>query len=217
MTEPVVTLTDYGLAVECAILALACRRRPPGPYRLWLVLFFASAALAPALGGTVHGFFPEQGVLHRVLWTGTLLAIGITALAGWVIGIRLVLSERVGRWVFRAAWLQWVVYAAAVLFVVQGFWIAIAGYLPAAVFLLAAFLVAWRRTGAVPMAVGAGGLVLALVAAAGQQAGIGVHPVWFDHNALYHLLQAGSFLLLYHAARWLLARTSAGTGQARAG
>jgi len=26
---------------------------------------------------------------------------------------------------------------------------------------------------------------------------IPIHPVWFDHNALYHVVQAAAFVLLY--------------------
>ncbi len=205
MTEPVVTLTDYGLAVECAVLAALCWRHRPGPFRGWLTVFFVAAALAPLLGGTVHGFFPDEGPAQRVLWSATLLAIGVTALAGWALGGLLVLSDRARRWLMTAAWIQLAVYAAVVLLVYRGFAVAIVDYLPATVFLLAAFIVAWRRTGAGSLAVAAGGLGLTLVAAAGQQAGIGVHPVWFDHNALYHLLQAIAFVMIYRGARRLTA------------
>jgi hypothetical protein len=30
-----------------------------------------------------------------------------------------------------------------------------------------------------------------------QQAGVAVHPVYFDHNAVYHLVQAVALVLLY--------------------
>jgi hypothetical protein len=40
--------------------------------------------------------------------------------------------------------------------------------------------------------------VLVSVAAAGlQQAGIGIHPAYFDHNAVYHVLQGIALVLLY--------------------
>jgi hypothetical protein len=212
MTEPVVTFTDYGLALECGLLAWLCWRRRPGPFRRWLTVFFFAAALAPLLGGTVHGFFPDETLGQRLLWTGTLLAIGVTALSGWALGGLLVLSERARHWLMVAAWVQLAVYAGVVGFISGNFAVAIIDYLPATVFLLVAFAIAWRRSRASPLAVAAAGLGLTLVAAAGQQAGIGIHPVWFDHNALYHLLQALAFLMVYRGARFLLERGSAGPG-----
>jgi hypothetical protein len=36
--------------------------------------------------------------------------------------------------------------------------------------------------------------------AAGQQAGVALHPVHFDHNAVYHVVQAVALYLLYRTA-----------------
>lgn len=51
MTEPDVTLTDIGLAIECGIFALLIARRwpPATPLSLWFAVFFASIGVA-ALG-----------------------------------------------------------------------------------------------------------------------------------------------------------------------
>jgi hypothetical protein len=50
MTEPDVTLTDYGLALECAARSwLISRRRGPRPLRFWVLLVFASVGLAALL------------------------------------------------------------------------------------------------------------------------------------------------------------------------
>ncbi len=40
-----------------------------------------------------------------------------------------------------------------------------------------------------------------LLAAAAQQAKIGINPRFFDHNALYHLLQAVALFMVFLAAR----------------
>src|SRR6266700_3934420 len=42
-----------------------------------------------------------------------------------------------------------------------------------------------------------GGLALSMLAALLQQARIAIHPVYFDHNALYHVVQALALVLLY--------------------
>ena len=96
MTEPVVTLTDYALALEGALFATRLsldrmgRRAGADPLAPWLVLFFAAAGLAPALGGTVHGFFPDASSPgYRVLWPATLLAIGLVAYSMWMVSVQL--------------------------------------------------------------------------------------------------------------------------------
>ncbi len=43
-----------------------------------------------------------------------------------------------------------------------------------------------------------------LVAAGVQQLGIALHPVYFDHNALYHLIQAVAVLMLFLSARGIV-------------
>ena len=207
MTEPDVTLTDYGLALECAIFAglLYTRGRGAAGLRTWAVAFFASAALASLFGGTVHGFFSDEGSLgNAVLWPLSLLAIGVTALSGWAVAAVLVLTPRAARWVIRGAALQLAAYAAVVLFVSDGFWVAIADYLPAALFLLAAFAISARRLGSPQRSAGAWGLVVSFVAAAIQQLQISVHPVYFNHNALYHAVQAVGLVLIFVGFRDLL-------------
>ena len=47
-------------------------------------------------------------------------------------------------------------------------------------------------------------MVVTLVAAAIQQLEIGIHPTYFNHNALYHLLQAVGLVLLMIAFRGLI-------------
>jgi uncharacterized membrane protein YgdD (TMEM256/DUF423 family) len=63
------------------------------------------------------------------------------------------------------------------------------------------FLFAYRRRGRPPFLVGFLGICLMLFAAAAQQAKLGIHPRYFDHNALYHLLQAIALFMVFLAAR----------------
>lgn len=209
MREPAVTLTDYGLTLECAVFALLLFRvhRDGRGLRSWLVLFFASASAAPLLGGTVHGFFADEQTLGRaLLWRASLLAIGVTALSGWQIGARLCFEPPIARWIGSAAALQLALYSAVVILWVQGFWIAVVDYLPAALFLLGSLLVAHRREALPGARLGAAGLALSLVAAVIQRLGLSPHPIHFNHNALYHVVQALAFLLIFLGARRILAR-----------
>ena len=208
MTEPDVTLTDYGLAIECAIFVWMIRRRASGDCRraAWMILFFVSVAVASLTAGTMHGFFHDPaGAVHAVLWPISLLAIGLTALSGWVIGARMILNPTLARRVGYAALAQFVVYAGVVLFLNDAFRVAIVGYLPAALFLLIAFVLTGRRTGGARTAsIGAWGLALSLAAAGLQHFRIALHPVYFNHNAVYHVVQAIALYFIFLGLSGLL-------------
>lgn len=201
MTEPDVALSDYGLALECLIFAGLIVQRPGGPPKKWFLSFFVSVGLASLFGGTVHGFFADEGTRgYRILWPATLVAIGWTALSGWGVGAAVLFREKVRRRVVRAATLVFVVYCGIVLFVSQEFLTAVVHYLPASVVLLVAFSrVYWLKRSGAALA-GAVGMALTFVAAWVQQAGISVHPVYFTHNTFYHALQAVALFLIYRFA-----------------
>jgi len=209
MTEPDVTLTDYVLCAECVAFAWLIARRPANlmALRRWAVLFFVFTALAALFGGTVHGFYAaESGSTGRVLWKISMLAIGATALAGWAIGAYLLFGHHWRHFLVTVAATLTAAYAAVIVFVTDAFWVAVAGYLPAAAFLLAGFLRAAVRERASWARLGACGLALSFAAAAIQQLRIALHPVYFNHNALYHLVQAVALALLFIAFRGLLAQ-----------
>ena len=206
MTEPDVTLTDYAIALECAILCVLAGRWPvaSGALRRWWIVLFASIGAGALFGGTVHGFFlDEQSLGHRILWPATLLALGVTSMAMWFVGAIAGLQEPRATWLRRAAIAALAVYAVIVIFVDSRFVVAIAMYLPATVFLLVtlSMLYAQRRTRA--LAIGIAGLLLTFVAAAVQQLRIAVHPVYFNHNALYHVIQGIALAMIYVGARGL--------------
>jgi hypothetical protein len=206
--EPDVTLTDYGLAIECAILAVSIGHRGPSgqPLRSRFVGFFAAVGAAALAGGTVHGLVLDSDTgAGRLLWTVTLLAIGAAAWAAWSIGARIQFSAATARRIEVVALAELAGYAVVVALGHPSFAIAIGNYLPAALFLLAVFgLAAYRRL-ARPILIGAVGLAVTLLAAGVQHLRIAPHPVYFDHNALYHTLQAGALLMIYRGARWFVA------------
>jgi hypothetical protein len=212
MTEPDVTLTDYGIALECAILAglLYRRRRGRGDLRRSFVLFFASSALGALAGGTVHGFFLDDGSLAgATLWRAALLALGVTAFAAWSIGARLALTARTARIVEALAALELAAYAVIVIAFDQRFLVAIANYAPAVAFLAVSFLVAYRRHRSRPLLTGLAGLLLTAAAAVVQRQRIALHPTLFNHNALYHAIQMVAFVLIFQAGRYVVATPAA--------
>ena len=102
-----------------------------------------------------------------------------------------------------AAAIAFAIYIAAVLRVSQSFAVAILHYLPAALFLLIAFIVAFSISHELPLFLGITGVVLTFVAALVQQIKLRLHAKYFDHNAFYHLIQAVALLLLFLSA-WRL-------------
>jgi len=216
MTEPGVTLTDYAVALECAVFVVLLgpgRGRSRG-LRFWFMLFFASMSAASICGGTVHGFFlDEQTRGYAILWPTALLVAGVTTFATWAIGARLLFSTRAVRWAVFAAGVQLALYWGAVLLLTQAFWVAIADSLPAILFLLLALVLAYRREKQSVLLLAAGGPALNLVAALLQQLGVGIHPVYFNHNVLYHVLQAVALFLFFQGGRWLVECRPARVGE----
>lgn len=207
LMEPDVALTDYGLAIECMVLAglIYAYGAQGNALRFRFIAFFIALGVAALIGGTFHGFFGNQSPLGlTVLWPATLVAIGMAALALWSIGATLIFSERVANWVLWGALFAFGVYVLLILFSSRAFWIAIINYIPAAIFLFVALLVMYSRNGMRYLLVGVGGIVLTFIAATVQYTGISIHPRYFNHNALYHLIQAVALFLIYWTARVLV-------------
>jgi hypothetical protein len=202
MLEPDVTLTDAGLALECAAFAVLLARGRAAPARGVFAAFFAVLAASAALGAAEHGFVADKHSLaEAVVWSATLLAVGLAAVTGAVAGARLVLAPRASRAVTVAATVALAGYALAIVAGERRFSVAVAFYLPAATFLLAAFGIAARRARSRALAAGAWGMALTFVASALQQGRVALHPRYLDHNALYHLVEAVALWLVFRGAR----------------
>ncbi len=204
LREPDVTLTDFGLAIECAWFALVLLQTgySTQPANDWFVAFFAATGLAALLGAVTHGFVTDQkSALYRTLWIGIFALIGLAALASWNIGSRLILGDEMAKIVSIGAVIALAVYMTIILAVSQSYTVAIIHYLPAAIFLLVAFATAYFRSGAINFALGAGGVILTFAAALVQIRRVRLHAVYFDHNAFYHLIQAVALFLIFLSAK----------------
>ena len=206
ITDPAVTLTDYALAVECAVIVILLIRSDASDreLRFWFVVFFASACLASLLGGTVHGFFKEADSAGRaILWPATLLSILVTGLAAWLAATLLQLQGNMATMARRAGLAVMALLAMLVLFVTRAFFVAIIAYLPATAFLLLSIVAAYRRSKARALRWGILGLTLTFLAAGVQHFHVAIHHVYFDHNALYHVIQGVALWMIFRAARYL--------------
>lgn len=207
MTEPDVVITDYLLTLESltfAILLYGQTDRGAG-VQSPLIFFFIMTGVASWLGGTVHGFFvTDPGVLGRWLWKMVLLALGLAASSIWLTAAHLMLQPDTEQIVFLAVAVEWLVYALIVVFITDAFWIAVVNYLPATLFLIAAFALEYRANPQSAMRLGLIGLGLTLVAAVIQRLKIALHRTYFNHNALYHLVQGVALFLIFVSARFLV-------------
>ena len=205
MNEPVTMLTDYLLAGLCALLGarLLLVRPRITPRTLWGMSFFA-LALGAFLGGTYHGFRADLSPgTKSILWSATLLAVGAFN-SGMLAGSALAtLPPRVGRLVAWLCAVKFVVYAIVAL--------GKASFLPvivdsAATMALMALLHlphAWRGEAASRWTLAA--LAVSFVAAVVQAAKLAPHP-HFNHNDLYHAIQAVGMYLFYRAGRAISSR-----------
>lgn len=188
--QPDVVLTDLALA----FLGGYCATRLRTGAAAVLLAGLASAAL---WGAIFHGFFPAGTATPPGYAMWLLVALSIVAVAAallWLSLSLLGLSPAARRAIVGA-------YAAAcaalVLFVDESFGMIVRFYAP--VLLLAIGVTARRvvRSGGAAWRWVAGGLALSAVAALAQQLGIGLHPTYFGHNAVYHVIQGVALLLLY--------------------
>ena len=205
LLEPAVSLTDLALAIECGLFAAWLSRLGRARVKPAFVSLFAATGVAALLGGISHGLLPGSDMV----WRATLIAICVAAFAAWLIGARLALPYEYQKIVTILAALVFAAQSAYILFVGESFLVAIVSYAPAALFLLIAFGLAYRRCHASYLLAGIAGLALTFIAAAAQQSATGLHPRYFDHNAFYHLIQGAALFLIFWAARGILKSSSA--------
>jgi hypothetical protein len=159
MTQAPVALSDFTLALEAALFAGlinparrigGLRTVRPGCRNQALIrsfeLFFYAIAAASLIGGAVHGFvLNPTTAAARTLWPATMIAVGAAACAGWRIGSNILLPSDRARVVGRAATIEFLIYSGAVILGMRSYRAAIFNYLPAALFLLLVFVLAYVR------------------------------------------------------------------------
>ena len=206
MTEPAVALTDFGLAVECAIFVWLLLPLPSAAIgaaaaHRWFCAFFAASGIASLLGGTVHGYFTTPSSAHTVLWQFTLAAVGFGALTLSMIALALIDRHR-STSARSAAALLFVICLAATL-TWPRFVVVMAAYLPAVLFLFVVLATRRRERHDGFSAWAMAGIAIMLVAALVQQIGPGPFPASFNHNAVFHVIQSLALLALFRGAQQL--------------
>lgn len=195
--EPVTLVTDLLLAALAG--GLAAHLRGLGPRHLaprWWAAALAGTAVSALVGGLYHGFGANFGPeIVRAWWTATLLVICVTAAAMDVALLHEMLpSERHRPWL-RLVGLKAGAFAVFALQQPRFVIVIIAYGLTLVVWALVALSVKRPWRGAMLLGVG-----LSLLAAAVQQLKIGI-STHFNHNDLYHVIQAGALIAFYRAGR----------------
>lgn len=182
MTEPVTALTDFALAAVCGVLGSRLGRDS----RFWMLAFLA-LGLAAVLGGTWHGFWQSDA-----LWRATTLSVGVASF-GMVVGsARATTVGRLQRLLVTFATAKLAAYAAWMTFHDEFIWVV----LDTGIALLTVGVLYLRPFNGWML----GGIATSVLAGLGQASGLALHA-HFNHNDLYHVLQAGAMLLLYRGVR----------------
>lgn len=182
MSEPVTTLTDYALASVCIGLGFKLIRISG-----WWTVAFLALGLAALLGGTWHGFWQND-----VLWKSTTLSVGVASFA-MVVGSAVSTARgALLRWLTGLASVKlfaftgWMLYRDDFIWVVADTGLALA---------IVGLLHAWKCN---PWMLA--GVAASVLAGLVQASGIALHA-HFNHNDLYHVVQAAAMFLLYRGVR----------------
>jgi hypothetical protein len=202
--EPDVVFTDLALAALGAWFG----------WRLWTgrrrTLSKAGAILMAGLGSAAfwgavfHAFFPSETATTAgfIAWIPVSLSIVVAAAAMLDMALRILLPGMAHglRRVLLAAYATG--FTTVVLLVDESFSSIVRFYVPALLlFLAGAGLQAARSAAGWTLIVA--GLLVSVGAALMQQAQVSLHPEYFDHNAVYHVLQSVALMILFHGFRSL--------------
>jgi hypothetical protein len=193
--EPDVAFTDLGLAILGGWFGWRLRTATRTGFTIMVGL--AGAAL---FGAFFHAFFPAKTSTApgRLAWAPVVLSIALVAATLLRLALSL-LMPRLPSGLARALVLVYALtFAAVALLVDHSFTSIVRFYGPVLLLVLIAAVLQWTRTKSLGWALVAGGLALSVVAALLQQAGVSIHPQYFNHNAVYHVVQGIALVLLYY-------------------
>lgn len=204
--EPWTLATDTLLAAVGGGLAwrLHARLEAGAAAAHWWKRTLALAALSAFIGGSSHGFGPNlPPAAGHALWVATLWTLSLTGAA-----MSLSLVHECVAAARRRPWFAIIAIKLAlfvlIAFLRPDFLVAIIDYGTALVAWLLAALICRRRWRGWML----GAIGLSVAAAVVQQARWGLAAA-FNHNDLYHVIQAGALYLFYRAALALGAETTA--------
>jgi uncharacterized protein DUF6962 len=198
--DPDVAGTDLALALLAAYLG----------WRLWVgsgkrklqksgAILLAALASAAIWGAIFHAFFPAGTATGSgsLAWKPVALSIVIAGAVMLDLGLSLLLPQLVPH-LRRFIGLTYVAgFAAVVILLDDSFTSIVRFYIPPLILLLLAAAHQSVQSRSADWTLILAGLLLSAGAALLQQGRVAFHPVYFDHNAVYHLVQTLAVVLLY--------------------
>jgi hypothetical protein len=202
--DPDVVFTDLGLAILGAYLGWRLWSAPGRDALLRTGAILMGGLASAALWGAVfHAFFPAGTAtpFGFLAWVPVVLSVVVAASAMLDLSLRLLLPRLQLR-VRRSLVMAYAVgFAVVGLLGHESFSSIVYFYTPALVLLLIAAghrAIRGRDTGWALIAIG---LIMSAGAAVLQQARVAVHPIYFNHNAVYHVVQGIALVFLYFGYR----------------
>ena len=204
MFEPDVALTDFAIALACAVFCALLMRRTSNTGRTAYIWLFALTGAGAVFGGVLHGFFDIRSTSPAIdrLWLAALLLTGGAGSAVWLIVAVLSLPARALSAARLFIVLEWMAYAAWVVWIGRSFMVAVVQYSAPALALLIAFSAHFVRRRQAILLVGAGAMLLTFAAGGLQQAGYSPTRA-LTHNAFFHILQLIALAGLFLTARYV--------------
>jgi hypothetical protein len=202
--DPDVVLTDVGLALLGAYLGWRLWRASSGmKLRKAGAVLMAALASAALWGAIFHAFFPQGTGTRtgRLAWMPVSLSIVAASATMFNLALRIMAPglaphiRRCGVAAYGAS------FAAVVLLVDNSYRSIVSFYVPALLLLLLASGQQLIRQGGWGWTLITTGLLLSGAAAVLQQLRVSIHPVYFDHNAVYHVVQSIALVFLYFGWR----------------
>jgi hypothetical protein len=197
--DPDVVFTDLGLALLAAFFAWRLWTGRTGVLPRLGAVLMAALASAAFWGAIFHAFFPGQTSTAPgyIAWMPVALSIGAAAATMVDLALRVIVpglaprSRRAIVAVYAAG------FAAVVFLVDESFTSIVLFYVPALVLFLLGARLQTIRTHDRGWRLITVGLLITVGAALLQQAKLAIHVEYFDHNAVYHVLQGIALAFLY--------------------
>ena len=203
--EPDVVFTDLGLALLAAYLGWRLWTTRPGAVPRAGAVLMGGLASAAFWGAVFHAFFPLDTTTTSgfVAWIPVVLSILVAAATMLELALRVLLPRLAPRARRAIVAVYSVAFAGVVLLVDESFTSIVRFYVPSLVLLLIGAGLQAMRSRSAGWGMIAAGLLMSAGAAVLQQAGVAIHPDYFDHNAVYHVLQGIALVLLYFGFRMI--------------
>ena len=197
--DPDVVFTDLALALLGAYFGRRLWSMRSGALTNAGAVLMGGLSSAALWGAVFHAFFPAGTATTPgfIAWVPVTLSIVVAAAAMLDLALLILVPRLPPRGCRAIVATYAVAFAGVVVLVDESFTSIVRFYVPA----LLLFLVGagWQaiRTRSAGWSLIAAGLIMSAGAAVLQQAKVAVHPDYFDHNAVYHVVQCLALVFLY--------------------